>query len=153
MKFYTNTSNTGNVTFQYSGNVGIGTSPVSNKMTINSNGSVTLGSPSPSHKLNIYSKLGDELEEKFCELSLMLGRQTNIDFRILRSIQKNLFDVGSEDQELIDSFIFIEKILHELKTPGEVYKKVIDTNIFCTTRKIRIFREIDYLQLFEKVDA
>jgi hypothetical protein len=161
MKFYTNTNYTVNstsgssshFTVQSSGNVGIGTTPPSQKMTIYSNGHVGFANTAPSHQLHIYSKFNEDIEKMFFEISILLSRRTEITSESLRFIYKNLLDLGSEDQELIDGFNSIDKILFELKCPKDVFNKVIDAMIFCATHKLSTFRKIDYLKMFEKIDG
>lgn len=161
MKFYTNTNYTysstsgssSNFTIQSSGNVGIGTTPPSQKLTIYSNGSVGFSNIAPSHKLNIYSQYHDEMEKRFFDISILLSRRTQITSESLRSIYKNILDLGSEDSELIDGFNAVDKILSELKCSRDVFVQVIDVLIFCASHKISTFREVDYLKMFEKIDG
>jgi len=161
MKFYTNTNYTVNSTsgsssrfsVQSSGNVGIGTTPPSQKMTIYSSGHVGFGNTAPSHQLHIYSKFNEDIEKRFFELSITLSRKTEITPESLRYIYKNLLDLGSEDQELIDGFNSVDKILSELKCPREVFIQVMDAMMFCASHKISTFREVDYMQMFENIDG
>lgn len=156
MKFYTTSTsniNTSSFNVTSSGNVGIGCNPLPSKLTIYSNGSVGMSNLAPDHTLHIYSQYNEELEERFFNLAVCLSRDSFIDPEKLRSIYKNLMDLGSEDKDLINSFNIIDDILRSIKCPRDLSRRVIDTFIFCASNKIKVFREIDYLQMFEKIDA
>jgi len=153
MKFYTNSTSNLNSTITFSGNVGIGTTPPSQRLTINSNGWASIGNPNPSAKLHVYSEYHEELEKRFFQIAILLARNTKIDPESLNSIYKCLHNIGYDNDEIIASISKAEKILSDIGSSRELRISVMDLFIFCASHIIKHQRENDYIKIFEPLDA
>jgi hypothetical protein len=146
-----------NIYFSSSGNIGIGTSNPQPKMTINTNGSVTLGNPYPSYGLEVQSekikalrvKFMDLLRETILEGSIIDGDFMNDMIEIFDTCggwnvdtvddfrkMADLFSGRKISRNIISQFndVIMDRIINtwgfDLSDAGEIFEKIeLDQNI------------------------
>lgn len=153
MTFYTTSTGGNFATISSSGNVGIGTSPVSPRMTINSTGSFTLGTSSPSSVLDIHSPHRDEVDKRFFEIVVRLVNEIQVKPEFLRDVNKSLTNIGFSSEDFVNSFSQIDNKLSGIKCPRNLKIEVLDLFLFCVSYNLQHFNETDYIKIFESIDA
>lgn len=153
MKFYTNSSSANSkIAFTSSGTIGIGTSPSSSRLTINSTGWASIGNYNTSSTPYVYSEHHEEVEKRFFEVATLLARKTNISSEVLRNIHKGLSEIGYSNEELISLISKVEKMLSDIICSRSLRICVADVFLFHATHILKNKREIDSIQIFEPLD-
>jgi hypothetical protein len=141
-----------NLIFSSAGNIGIGTSPPSSRMTIYSTGQVTLGNPNPSHKLDIQSERIKDLKIRFMGLLIESIRGGSIIDESFFYDMIEIFETcGGWNVDTVDDFKKMADLISGRKIPRNT---VLQFNDIITDRIINTwgFDLHDVGEIFEKID-
>lgn len=136
------------------GNIGIGTAgtTTNSRMTINTNGSVTMGNINPSHNFDIQSEKIKELKIKFMDLLIRSVSEGGLIDGSFMNEMVEVFDTcGGWNIDTVDDFKKIEQLTSGKKIPRGI---VSQFNDIITDRIINTwgFDLHDAGEIFEKID-
>jgi hypothetical protein len=136
------------------GNIGIGTAgtTTNSRMTINTNGSVTLGNINPSHNFDMQTEKIKELKIQFMDLLVESISQGGLINGLFMNEMIEVFDTcGGWNVDTVDDFKKIEELTRGKKIPRKIVSRLND---IIADRIINTwgFDLHDAGEIFEKID-